>query len=69
MQQIKIKIKPDGTIEAETFGIKGKKCLDYIREIERMANAVADDSDFKPEYYETPVEHTAENVETEEVLA
>lgn len=67
MQQIKIKIKPNGQIEAETFGIKGKKCLDYIREIERMANAVTDDSDFKKEYYETPAEITEQT--ENEVLA
>ncbi len=53
MKQLKIKILPDGTIEAETFGMKGKTCLKYIAEMERMANAVCDDSRFTPEYYET----------------
>ena len=53
MKQIKIKITPDGRIEAETFGMKGKTCLKYISEIERMANAVCDDSEFTKEYYET----------------
>ncbi|MBQ9516855.1 MAG: DUF2997 domain-containing protein [Eubacterium sp.] len=54
MKQIKIKISPDGRIEAETFGMKGKQCLKYIAEMERLANAVCDDSEFTKEYYETP---------------
>lgn len=52
MKQIKIKIMPNGEIEAETFGMKGKTCLKYIAELERMAKAVATDSDFTREYYE-----------------
>ena len=52
MKQIKIKIKTNGEIEAETVGMKGKTCLKYIAELERMANAVSDDSDFTREYYE-----------------
>lgn len=59
MQQIKIKIHTNGEIEAETVGMKGKTCLKYIAEIERMADAATKDSDFKPEYYET-VEEAAD---------
>ena len=62
MQQIKIKIAPDGRIEAETFGIKGKKCLKYLEQIEKMANAVCEDSSFTKEYYEKE-----ELVETQEI--
>ena len=43
----------DGEIEAETIGMKGKTCLKYITELERIANAVAKDSDFTSEYYQT----------------
>ena len=53
MKQLKIKISPNGQIEAETIGIKGKACLKYIAELERMANAVTRDSEFTKEYYET----------------
>lgn len=67
MKQIKIKISPNGQIEAETFGIKGKKCLKYLEEIERMANAVCNDSEFTNEYYET--ESETESVNEEEVRA
>ena len=30
MKQIEICIHPDGKIDAETFGIKGKGCLKYV---------------------------------------
>ncbi len=53
MKQIQIRIYPNGHIEAETHGIKGKQCLNYINKIEQMANARIDDSDFTKEYYET----------------
>ncbi len=53
MQQIQIKIFPNGEIEAETKGMKGKTCLKYIAEVERMANAVTQDSKFTKEYLET----------------
>lgn len=53
MKQIQIKISPDGHIQAETIGIKGKKCMKYIPEIERLTNAVVIDSDFTNEYLET----------------
>ncbi len=63
MQQIKIKISSDGHIEAETFGIKGKKCLKYLEQIEKMANAVCDDSEFTDEYYEVDNQLEEENIE------
>lgn len=53
MKQITMRIFPNGEIEAETHGLKGKTCLKYIAEIERMANAVTQDSDFTKEYLET----------------
>ena len=33
-KQIKIRVYPDGRIESETVGIKGKSCLNYIKEVE-----------------------------------
>lgn len=53
MKQIKIKISNNGVVEAKTLGIKGKTCLKYLEKIEEMANAVAYDSSFTDEYYET----------------
>ena len=63
MKQIKIKIKTNGEIEAETFGMKGKTCLKYISELERMANAVASDSDFTREYYEVEGQEVAAQIQ------
>lgn len=65
MKQIQIKIGPDGQIQAETIGIKGKKCMKYIPEIERLTNAVVIDSDFTAEYLETEEQVIAE----QEILA
>ena len=63
MKQLKIKIKSNGEIEAETIGIKGKACLKYIAEIEKMTNAVTIDSKFTKEYLE---ERNEEEIVTEE---
>jgi hypothetical protein len=52
MKQLKIRIFPNGELEAETKGMTGKTCLKYIAEIERMANAVTHDSKFTKEYLE-----------------
>lgn len=52
MKQIRIKIGQNGTIEAETLGIKGKDCLKYLERIEQLTNAVTVDSRFTDEYNE-----------------
>ena len=54
MQKITLKIAADGRIEAETHGIKGKNCLNYIRVIEQLTGARVVDSDFTAEFRETP---------------
>lgn len=53
MEQIQIIILPNGEIKAETKGVKGKKCLKYISEIERLTDAIVIDSDFTHEYLGT----------------
>lgn len=52
MKNLQIRIYPNGEIEAEAHGVKGKNCLKYLAEVERMANAVTKDSDFTSEYFE-----------------
>ena len=59
MKQILIKIMPNGEIEAETKGMKGKTCLKYLSEIEKMTDAVTTDSKFTDEYLE--LEQTQDN--------
>ena len=65
MKQIQIKILPNGEIQAETKGMKGKSCLKYLREIERMTDAVTRDSAFSDEYYETEQQNAEQIIESE----
>ena len=58
-----IKIRKDGTIEAETKGIKGKKCEDYIKVIEELTNSKVIDKEYTSEYYETEEEILNQNKE------
>lgn len=52
-KQIKIRVYPDGRIESETVGIKGKSCLNYIKEVENLTGAKTVKSEFTHEYNET----------------
>lgn len=63
MKTIQMKINTNGEIKAETRGMKGKACLKYIAEIERIANAVTRDSDFTKEYLQEDEMESIENVE------
>ncbi|MBW9216914.1 DUF2997 domain-containing protein [Anoxybacillus sp. ST70] len=54
-KKVIIKITEDGKILAETVGIKGKQCLDYIRVLEELLEAETIDSQFTHEYFETNV--------------
>ena len=52
MKKIKLRIYTDGKIDAETQGIKGKACLDYIAILEQLTGATTVDSAFTAEYKE-----------------
>ena len=61
-KKIKLKIFPDGQVQAEVLGFKGKKCADYISILEQMLDAEAIDSEWTPEYcLEETVLSTEEN--------
>lgn len=51
-RQIRIQIRPDGTIHAQVQGIKGAGCTEYISVIEQLLNAETIDSEYTNEYYE-----------------
>lgn len=51
MKGIVVRIRRDGTVEAETVGIEGPACLDYIPVVERLCEARVVDSQFTPEFY------------------
>ena len=52
-KKLQIKLLPDGTIQVETFGIKGKKCEEYIPLIEELTNAKVVSKSYTKEFYET----------------
>ena len=54
-KQIKIRVYPDGRIESETVGIKGKSCLNYIKEVEQLTGAKTVYSEFTEEYHQQEV--------------
>ncbi|MCM3409694.1 DUF2997 domain-containing protein [Metabacillus litoralis] len=60
-KQIKIKITEDGNIFAETVGIKGKECLQYIELLEELLDAESIDSKFTQEYYEADIQTIYQN--------
>ena len=53
-----IKIKKDGTVEAETKGIKGKRCEDYAKIIEQLTDSKIISKEYTREYYEEEQEQT-----------
>ena len=52
MGKMKIRLFPDGTIQMETEGIKGKKCTNYAKILARLADAKIESIEKTNEYYE-----------------
>lgn len=52
-KKINIRIYPDGRVQADVEGIKGKSCTDYIKILEEILNAETVDSEYTSEYYES----------------
>lgn len=52
-KQLKIKLLPNGKIEMQTIGIKGKKCLDYVEMMKFLADMKIEKQEYTKEYYET----------------
>lgn len=55
MGKMKIRLYPDGTIQMDTEGIKGKKCTDYAKVLERLADAKIYSLERTEEYYQQEV--------------
>ena len=49
-KRIAITINADGSIKAETLGIKGKTCLDYVPLLEELLDAETLESAFTADY-------------------
>ncbi len=52
-KKMQIKLLPNGEIQMETIGVKGKKCLDYIEILKKLVNCKITDTQLSQEYYET----------------
>ena len=37
-KKMKIRLLPNGEIQMETIGVKGKECLNYIKLLQKLAN-------------------------------
>ena len=55
-KKLKIKLLPNGEIQMETQGVKGKKCLDYIDILKKLVDVKITDTQLSQEYYETESE-------------
>ena len=63
-KKMQIKLLPNGEIQMETIGVKGKKCLDYIEILKKLVNGKIVDTQLSQEYYETESEvSTSDNAE------
>jgi len=51
-KQLKIKLLPNGEIQMQTQGVKGKKCLDYVELLKLLADVKIDKQELTSEYYE-----------------
>lgn len=56
-KKLKIKLLPNGAIEMTTEGIKGKKCVDYVKLLEELTDSKVQEQEFTPEYYEEEYEY------------
>ena len=57
-KHVQIKLLPNGEIQMETLGVKGKKCLDYIEVLKKLVDVKILDTQLTQEYYETESELT-----------
>lgn len=55
MGKMKIRLFPDGTIQMETEGVKGKKCMDYAKVLQRLADAKISNIEKTDEYYQQEI--------------
>jgi len=51
-KKLVIKLLPNGEVQMETKGVKGKKCLEYIPFLENLADVKVQSREFTSEYYE-----------------
>ena len=57
-KKLKIKLLPNGEIQMETQGVKGKKCLAYIDVLKKLVDVKITDTQLSQDYYEPESEVT-----------
>ena len=62
-KKLTIKLLPNGEIQMETHGVKGKKCLDYIEVLKQLVGVNIKDTQLSQEYYETETENSNDNTQ------
>lgn len=60
-KKLKIKLLPNGVVEMQTEGIKGKKCLDYVKLLQELADVKIESQELTQEYYETDLTEEIRN--------
>ena len=50
MKKLVVQLRADGTVAAETFGMTGPECLDYIEQLEALLDAETASSAFTDDY-------------------
>jgi hypothetical protein len=51
--RIQVSIRPDGSVTAETIGVAGPACLDYIAVLEDLVAGTTVSSAFTADYHRT----------------
>ncbi len=60
--QLVVTIGPDGRVRAETKGVIGPACLNYIPLLEELLDAEAVSSEFTADYTRTTMQATSEEL-------
>lgn len=55
-KQLLVQVRPDGTVHAETIGMYGSECLDYIAVLENLLDAETTESSFTEAYSQVAAE-------------
>lgn len=67
--RIVVTVRVDGTIEAETHGVTGAACLDYIARLEDLIDAGTVASRFTEDYHAASSSASVHTTTTNEVSA
>ena len=61
-KQLQVRIFPDGKIDAKTLGIKGERCMDYMKLLEQLLDAQIVESTFTDEYHQSQTQEVSETI-------